>query len=160
MDITSRDIVAILKTVQELGYRRFRLQHGDLLLEVDSESGGKLSSAEAVALSPLGPPAAQTKSSIAGPAGAERPPKAGAVAVQAPMTGTFYRAPAPGAVPFVEVGTDVRPDQTVCIVEVMKLFNSIPAGVAGRVIEICVANESPVVAGQAMIWVDPTPDTT
>ena len=71
------------------------------------------------------------------------------------MTGTFYRAPSPGAPPFIEVGADVRADQVVCIVEVMKLFNSISAGVAGRVLEICVENESPVAAGQAMMWIDP-----
>lgn len=159
MDITSRDIVAILKTIQELGYRHFRLQHGDLLLEVDAD-GSRAADANAGA-SPMHPmvrSVAETKSSPPGAARAEQPPRAGAVAIRAPMTGTFYRAPAPGAPPFVEAGSEVRPDQIVCIVEVMKLFNSIPAGIAGHVIEICVANESPVVAGQAMIWIDPVPD--
>ncbi len=61
-------------------------------------------------------------------------------AVRAPLPGTFYRAPAPGAPPFVEVGTRVQPDTVVGIVETMKLMNSVPAGVAGTVAEIVLAN--------------------
>lgn len=83
------------------------------------------------------------------------PPREGLVAVSAPMTGTFYRAPSPDAPSFVEVGDTVEATQTVCIVEVMKLFNSIAAGVAGTVVEVCVDNESPVAAGQPMVWIEP-----
>jgi acetyl-CoA carboxylase biotin carboxyl carrier protein len=155
MDITSRDIVAILKTIQELGYRHFRLQQGDLLLEVDADSGRMTGhTTSALAAPSAGAPVAATSLSTPG-RHAEQPPKAGAVAVRAPMTGTFYHAPASGAAPFVEVGVDVRSDQIVCIVEVMKLFNSIPAGVTGRVVEICLENESPVSAGQVVMWIDP-----
>lgn len=57
--------------------------------------------------------------------------------VRPPMLGTFYRAPKPGAAPFVEVGSKVRPDSVVCIIETMKLMNSVYAGVAGEVVEIC-----------------------
>ena len=84
------------------------------------------------------------------------PPREGLVAVSAPMTGTFYRAPSPDAPPFVEAGDTVEATQTVCIVEVMKLFNSIAAGVAGTVVEVCVENESSVAAGQPMIWIEPS----
>ena len=66
-----------------------------------------------------------------------------------PMLGTFYRAPKPGAPPFVEVGSRVQPDSVVCIIETMKLMNSVYAGVAGVVVEICLedaqfANEAEV----------------
>jgi acetyl-CoA carboxylase biotin carboxyl carrier protein len=62
------------------------------------------------------------------------------VAVRAPLPGTFYRAPRPGAAPFVEVGSRVGADTVIGIVETMKLMNSVPAGVAGTVAEFCVAN--------------------
>lgn len=57
--------------------------------------------------------------------------------VRPPMLGTFYRAPKPGAAPFVEVGSRVQPESVVCIIETMKLMNSVCAGVAGEVVEIC-----------------------
>jgi len=65
---------------------------------------------------------------------------AGLVAVRAPLPGTFYRAPRPGAAPFVEVGSRVGADTMVGIVETMKLMNSVTAGVAGTVAEICLGN--------------------
>jgi biotin carboxyl carrier protein len=66
--------------------------------------------------------------------------ESGLVAVRAPLPGTFYRAPRPGAAPFVEVGSRVDPDTVVGIVETMKLMNSVTAGVAGAVAEICLGN--------------------
>jgi acetyl-CoA carboxylase biotin carboxyl carrier protein len=64
----------------------------------------------------------------------------GLVAVRAPLPGTFYRAPRPGAEPFVEVGSRVGADTVVAIVETMKLMNSVHAGAGGTVAEICLAN--------------------
>jgi len=64
----------------------------------------------------------------------------GLVAVRAPLPGTFYRAPRPGAAPFVEVGSRVGADTVVGIVETMKLFNSVTADAAGTVAEICLGN--------------------
>jgi acetyl-CoA carboxylase biotin carboxyl carrier protein len=62
------------------------------------------------------------------------------VAVRAPLPGTFYRAPRPGAAPFVEVGSPVGADTVVGIVETMKLFNSVTAGAVGTVADICLGN--------------------
>jgi acetyl-CoA carboxylase biotin carboxyl carrier protein len=81
--------------------------------------------------------------SAAGEMGAEetaRPVPDGHHAVRAPLPGTFYRAPMPGAPPFVEPGSPVEPDTVVGIVETMKLMNSISAGIRGTVAEILVAN--------------------
>jgi len=64
----------------------------------------------------------------------------GLVAVRAPMVGTFYRAPKPGAPPFVDVGSTVGEHTVIGIVETMKLMNSVSAGVSGKVVEICVAD--------------------
>ena len=64
----------------------------------------------------------------------------GLATIESPMLGTFYRAEAPGAAPFVEVGAEVEPDTTVCIIEVMKMMNSVSAGVSGTIVEIAARN--------------------
>ena len=56
------------------------------------------------------------------------------------MLGTFYRAQAPGRPPFVDVGGRVEPDTVVCLIEVMKMMNPVPAGVAGTIVEVCAEN--------------------
>jgi len=91
----------------------------------------------------------------------ERPPVAtvdGApgLTIEAPMLGVFYRAPSPGAAPFVDVGARVEPDTIVCIIEVMKMMNSVPAGVAGTIAEIHVENAEAVEYGQPLFRVEPT----
>ena len=77
------------------------------------------------------------------------------LAVPSPMLGTFYRAESPGATPFVEVGAEVEPDTTVCIIEVMKMMNSVAAGVSGRVVEICARNGELVEYGAPLFRVAP-----
>jgi acetyl-CoA carboxylase biotin carboxyl carrier protein len=73
------------------------------------------------------------------------------VAVRAPLPGTFYRAPRPGAAPFVEVGSRVEADTVIGIVETMKLMNSVHAGVAGVVAGFCVANAEFAAQGAALL---------
>jgi acetyl-CoA carboxylase biotin carboxyl carrier protein len=75
--------------------------------------------------------------------------------VASPMLGTFYRAEAPGAAPFVEVGATVEAETTVCIIEVMKMMNSVPAGVSGTIAEICTENGQLVEYGEALFRVTP-----
>lgn len=70
--------------------------------------------------------------------------------VASPMVGTFYRAPRPGAEPFVKVGDKVTAGQTLCIIEAMKLLNEIDAETSGTVKEICVENGQPVEFGQTL----------
>ena len=72
------------------------------------------------------------------------------------MVGTFYRAPAPNAPPFVEVGEPVKKNQTLCIVEAMKLMNEIECDVDGIVKEIFVENGKPVEFGQKLFAIVPT----
>jgi acetyl-CoA carboxylase biotin carboxyl carrier protein len=71
-------------------------------------------------------------------AGAATP--TGQLEIRAPLIGSFYRAPQPGAAPFVDVGTLVTPDTVVAIIETMKLMTSVYAGAAGRVVDICIAD--------------------
>jgi acetyl-CoA carboxylase biotin carboxyl carrier protein len=70
--------------------------------------------------------------------------------IASPTIGFFYRAPAPGEAPFVEVGTRVEPNTIVCIIEVMKMMNSVPAGVAGTIAEVHVENAQAVEYGQPL----------
>jgi len=70
------------------------------------------------------------------------------------MLGTFYRASAPGQRPYVEVGSPVEPDTVVCLIEVMKMMNSIKAGVVGTVVEVCATNAELVEYGEPLFRVD------
>jgi acetyl-CoA carboxylase biotin carboxyl carrier protein len=80
---------------------------------------------------------------------------AGLVAVRAPMVGTFYLRPSPDQPPFVEVGKAVQAGDTVCLVEVMKMFNTVKAGVAGTVERVLVDNGKPVLHDQIVILIKP-----
>ena len=81
--------------------------------------------------------------------------RAGLAAVAAPLPGTFYRAPRPGAAPFVEVGDEVGEDTVVAIVETMKLMNSVHAGTRGRVAEICLGNGEFAAQGATLMLILP-----
>ncbi len=76
------------------------------------------------------------------------------VKVVSPLVGTFYRAPSPGSPPFVDVGTAVKPDDTLCIVEAMKVMNEIKAECAGVVRSILVDNGAPVEYGQTLFLIE------
>ena len=89
----------------------------------------------------------------AGPAAAERSPPSG-FPIDAPMVGTMYRAPSPGAPPFVEVGSRISAGDVVCIIEAMKILNQIESDVGGVVREILVENGQPVEFGQTLMIVE------
>jgi acetyl-CoA carboxylase biotin carboxyl carrier protein len=86
---------------------------------------------------------------------AHEPSGDGIVRVEAPMVGTFYRAPQPGAPPFVEEGDAVGPGQTLCILEAMKLMNEVKADVEAVVRAIHVGNAEPVEFGQLLFELEP-----
>lgn len=73
--------------------------------------------------------------------------------ISAPMLGTFYRAQAPGAPPFVDEGTQVEPDTIVGLIEVMKMMNPVPAGVVGTIVEVCAENAQLVEHGEPLFHV-------
>ena len=76
--------------------------------------------------------------------------------ITSPMIGTFYRRPSPNSAPFVEVGDAVKPDTDICIVEVMKLLNTIPAGCSGTVSRVLVEDGATIEAGQALMVIEVT----
>src|SRR5215469_8161392 len=119
-----------------------------------SGSAGEVGTGEAGSARRAAPPAAaagdaggDAAGGVSGDAGGDGE----LVAVRAPLPGTFYRAPRPGAAPFVEVGSRVGADTVIGIVETMKLMNSVPAGVAGVVAEFCVANAEFAARGAALL---------
>jgi len=77
------------------------------------------------------------------------------VEIKAPMVGTFFRAPAPEAPPYVEVGFTIEPGQVICIIEAMKLMNEIKSEIKGRVVEVTVENAEPVEFGQPLFFIEP-----
>lgn len=96
---------------------------------------------------------------IATAAKAERPETSkrddGLTDITAPIVGTFYRAPKPGAPPFIDIGSRVETDTVIAIIEVMKLMNSIPAGMVGEIIEICIEDGEFVERGRTLMRVRP-----
>lgn len=91
------------------------------------------------------------------PAAAEAamPGAANLVTIETPMVGTFYRAPAPDAPPYVKEGEAIKAGQVVCIIEAMKLMNEIESKVAGRVVKVLVENAQPVEYGQPLFLIEP-----
>jgi acetyl-CoA carboxylase biotin carboxyl carrier protein len=161
---TYEDLVQIVELIRSASqFSEFRLRSGDIELEVRRADGAPrpapLPAADAHEREPVGgeltlePERAALRVPHAH-ADAERLPP-GLVLVRAPMVGTFYRAPEPGAPPFVEPGARVEADTTVCIIEVMKLMNSIPAGCAGVVTNVLVNDAEPVEYGQPLLAIDP-----
>ncbi len=135
MPLTDDDVREILRLIDESGdLRELRVETGEISLYV---LRGETSALEE--------PAAAVPS----------PSPDGVVTVSAPMLGTFYRAEAPGATPFVDVGARVEPDTVVCLIEVMKMMNSIPAGVSGTIVEVVATNAEPVEYGEPLFHVRP-----
>jgi acetyl-CoA carboxylase biotin carboxyl carrier protein len=159
MDLSYDDVQKILKIIDGSSVEELHLEIGDLKLVV-RKRGGSTEATEFRPAPPLSSRAAAPREAPSAPSTARpapRPPRAAGVEVKAPMVGTFYRAPAPGAPPFVEVGSAVAEDDTVCIIEVMKLMNSIRAGCRGRVVEICADNGTLVEFGQTLVVIEPAP---
>jgi acetyl-CoA carboxylase biotin carboxyl carrier protein len=130
--------------------------------ELEVSSGGRTVRISATpATVAMSPPASWPAAHAAqGGAQAEAPAAEAAkpsntVAITSPMVGTYYRAPAPDADPYVEVGDMVQIGQTVCIVEAMKLMNEIESEVRGRIVQILVENAQPVEFGQKLFLVEP-----
>ncbi len=117
---------------------------------VDASAPRAVPAAAPAALPQAGAVAARAAASAPG---RSAPP--GARTIDSPMVGTFYRAPEPGAAPFVQIGQRVSRDTIVCIIEVMKLMTSLPAGVDGEIVDILVDDAQSVEAGQPLIVVRP-----
>jgi len=186
MDLTNEDVADILALLDSLPYDELDLQTTRFRLTLrrtpDGWTQSTQVSGEAEAGAGVGPPigACGPQPPSIGACGPQPPVDAEAVgageagkasgaseedaegagelvAVRAPLPGTFYRAPRPGAAPFVEVGSRVRADTVVAIVETMKLMNSVTAGADGTVAEICLANGEFAASGATLIRIRADP---
>jgi len=161
-EITQDDVIQILRMLEESSFDELHLEMGGLKLSV-SKSGKMASSSMGVTSRGVEPAESKAFTESTAPIETETPdiptPPAqeedGFVAIKAPMLGTFYRAPKPGAPPFVEVGQLVSADDSVCIIEVMKLFNTVKANMRGRVAKICAENGQMVEYQQTLFLVEP-----
>ena len=161
-------LVELIKSSSQ--FREFRLRSGDLELELrrggpdapvapasraDAPLNGHSTPPAPAPTADAAPAPVAARPSAPAPAKGVRELPEGATVIKSPMVGTFYRAPEPGARPFVEAGAAVAPDTTVCIIEVMKLMNSIPAQCSGTVAEILVGDGEAVEYGQPLIVITP-----
>lgn len=100
-------------------------------------------------------PAAVKAKGVSREAAAQESLQANLAQIKSPMVGTFYRAPAPDAPPFVKVGDNIEVGQVVCIIEAMKLMNEIKSEVRGRVAQILAEDADPVEFGQGLFFIEP-----
>lgn len=148
--LTRADIDDILKLIDASDFQELKLEMGDLKLELR-----KAGAARAPEPPPVPAPAPAPPPAPAAPVAAKVVASGGGSEVPAPLLGTFWRAPRPGADPFVQVGDTVTPDTIIGIIEVMKLMNSVTAGMAGTVTEILAENGAMVEHGETLLRIRP-----
>ena len=158
MELTDGDVREILRIVAETPLAELSIETRGFSLYVRRAADADAlprTPQQGVRESTPAPAASPTLAIPSEDSSARDAPHDGLVAIEAPMLGTFYRAEGPGRPPYVEVGSPVEPDTTVCIIEVMKMMNSVPAGVAGTIVEICQENAQLVEYGQPLFRVRP-----
>ena len=154
MDI--RKVKKLIELLEESGISEIEISEGEESVRISRyPKPGTVSvqtiAAPTAAAQPSATPAPANAETQAAPAAA--PPQRGHQ-VTAPMVGTFYSGPAPGAKPFVEIGTEVKPGDTLCVIEAMKMMNQIESEVSGRVVSILIENGTPVEFGQALFVIE------
>jgi biotin carboxyl carrier protein len=147
MELTQADVINILKMIDEAPMGHFSLELGELKLEVAKGEPGA-----AQPLTPTQAPAAAALSDVTAAAGNED----GMVPIKAPVLGMFYRRPEPTQPPYVEEGSQVDEDTTVALIEVMKMFTPVKAGIKGTVRRICVENGSLIEFEQDLFMIEPS----
>ena len=151
MSLTDDDVREILRLIDESDLDELHIETENFVLHVSKGAGG-----DGASLTPLmGVREASPTRTPEHPEPSDNEETRDGVTIDSPMLGTFYRAERPGAEPFVEVGNQVEPDTIVCIIEVMKMMNSVPAGIAGTIAEVCCDNAALVEYGQPLFRVDP-----
>jgi acetyl-CoA carboxylase biotin carboxyl carrier protein len=148
MILTAKDIAEITRLLDDSHFSQLRLEIGDFKLRVSRGGSGR----RFVEEEDDEPEPAPASKASPGPASAPTT-QADGIDVTAPLLGNFYRSPRPGDAPFVEVGDTVTEDSAIGIIEVMKLMNSVRAGVAGTVVAILAEDGKAVEAGQPLIRV-------
>jgi acetyl-CoA carboxylase biotin carboxyl carrier protein len=157
MDI--RKIKKLIELLEESGIAEIEIKEGEEAVRISRMPAGA-GTAQATHYAP--PPAAPGGAGVAPPAPPTLPaaqsggpkPKAGEHVITAPMVGTFYASPTPGAKPFVEIGDEIKVGQVLCIIEAMKMMNQIEADKAGRITSVMAQSGDPVEFGQPLFVVE------
>lgn len=150
-----RKLKTLIDLVAESGIAELEITEGDDKVRIVKSSGAPAATSHishvyaAPTVGHAAPAAAPAPAGAETSAAAASAPPEGKV-IKSPMVGTFYRSSAPGADPFVSVGSNVSEGQTLCVIEAMKLMNEIPADAAGVIKEILVENGEPVEFGQPL----------
>jgi acetyl-CoA carboxylase biotin carboxyl carrier protein len=158
-ELSEDDVLQILKLIDESHFDYFQLEVGDLKITVSKGDAIPAAPAPQVNAAPAAAPVAAPAAKPAAQAAPQAPKPAaipeGMAPITAPLLGTFYVAPEPGAPPFVKVGQAITEDTTVGLIEVMKVFNSVRAGVKGTIVEVVAQNGQFVEFGQTLFIVKP-----
>ena len=160
MDI--RKIKKLIELLEESGIAEIEIKEGEEAVRISRMPTGAaavhaMPTYAMPMAAPVAAPAQAAASAPAAVAAAEAPaarPRANEHVVTAPMVGTFYASPSPGAKAFVEIGDEVKVGQTLCIIEAMKMMNQIESDKAGRVTSIMARNGDPVEFGQPLFVVE------
>lgn len=147
-------IRSLVELMKEFDLNQMELRHGEARIEL--RRGGPPVVAVGGAVRAVEAPAAAVPAAPAKPTAPAAPPASEEhmALVRSPMVGTFYSAADPESPPYVKVGDHVGAETTVCIVEAMKVFNEIPAEVAGKIVTVLVENGEPVEFNQPLFKVD------
>jgi acetyl-CoA carboxylase biotin carboxyl carrier protein len=160
MNLTNEDVQEILQLLDATSFNELRLETDRFKLALRRDGSGDWTQVLEVLAEPnviaqvIASPAIPGRVDVAP---TEETPNAQLVEVCSSLPGTFYRAPQPGAPPFVDVGTMVDATTVVCIIETMKLMNSVRAGVRGNVAEICLTDAQFAVPGTVLMRIKPEP---
>jgi acetyl-CoA carboxylase biotin carboxyl carrier protein len=148
MELDAKVLKTLVDIMQRDGLDRLRVRVGD----VDVDLRMSLPQTSTVVAPPESPPWVREGPNAAAPSIVNVPPNVRRVL--APLVGVFYRAPAPGAKPFVEIGDAVTGGQVLCILEAMKLMNEIVSEYDGKVAKICVKDGDLVALHQELFWIE------
>ena len=151
MPLTDDDVREILRIVDSSPLREIRVETDGFSLHVVKDGGDPDPDPE-----PEPEPEPQPEPEPEPAPAPESPVPHDLVTIEAPMLGVFYGADGPGERPFVEVGSRVQEHTTVAIIEVMKMMNSVAAGVNGTIVEVCAENAAVVEEGAALFRVNPS----
>ena len=150
MDI--RKVKKLIELLEESGINEIEIKEGEESVRISRAPAGGIPQMSYYA-PPMPMPSAEAAAAAAPTASTPAPaaaPRATEHTVQAPMVGTYYSAPAPGAKAFVQIGDEVKVGQVLCIIEAMKMMNQIESDRAGRITSVLVQNGDPVEFGQPL----------
>ena len=151
MDI--RKVKKLIELLEESGIAEIEIKEGEEAVRISRMPTGAYATHAPAPIMMAAPAALPAPAAIA-PAEAIAKPRANEHVVTAPMVGTFYAAPTPGAKAFVDIGDEVKAGQVLCIIEAMKMMNQIEADKGGRVTSVMAQNGDPVEFGQPLFVIE------